>query len=105
MMMDVVYMWCNGSTFAQIADVAETFEGRPRIVRICVRNADLLNRFHVRVFSSTGSIIRCVRRLEELLREMCHAAKAIGNTPLENKFAKGIELIKRDIIFAGSLYL
>lgn len=37
-----------------------------------------------------GSIIRCMRRLEELLRQMCQAAKAIGNTELENKFAFGI---------------
>ena len=30
-----------------------------------------------------------MRRLEELLRQMCQAAKAIGNTELENKFADG----------------
>jgi superfamily II RNA helicase len=86
-----------------------------------------------------GSIIRTVKRLEELLRQMCAAAKAIGNTELENKFAEGtasprvrlcacvrlyvctygcmhgwvwltlgvagINKIKRDIIFAASLYL
>lgn len=40
-------------------------------------------------FFFTGSIIRCMRRLEELLRQMCQAAKAIGNTELENKFAEG----------------
>ena len=39
---------------------------------------------------STGSVIRCFRRLEELMREMCHAARAIGNTELENKFADGM---------------
>ncbi len=39
--------------------------------------------------SFSGSIIRCMRRLEELLRQMCQAAKAIGNTELENKFATG----------------
>ena len=38
----------------------------------------------------TGSVIRCIRRLEELLRQMCQAAKAIGNTELENKFASGL---------------
>ena len=31
-----------------------------------------------------------MRRLEELLRQMCQAAKAIGNTDLENKFAAGM---------------
>ena len=30
-----------------------------------------------------------MRRLEELLRQMCQAAKAIGNTELENKFVEG----------------
>ena len=33
-----------------------------------------------------------MRRLEELLRQMCQAAKAIGNTELENKFAGGESL-------------
>ncbi|XP_032886459.1 exosome RNA helicase MTR4 [Amblyraja radiata] len=77
-LMDVVFTWANGSTFAQICKMTEVFE---------------------------GSIIRCMRRLEELLRQMCQAAKAIGNTELENKFAEGITKIKRDIIFAASLYL
>ena len=36
-----------------------------------------------------GSVIRCMRRLEEALRQMCQAAKAIGNIELENKFAEG----------------
>lgn len=77
-LMDVVHSWCNGATFSQICQMTDTFE---------------------------GSIIRCMRRLEELLREMCHAAKAIGNTQLENKFSEGISKIKRDIVFAASLYL
>eukprot|EP00121_Abeoforma_whisleri_P004566 Awhi_evm1s4126 len=51
-----------------------------------------------------GSIIRCMRREEELLRQMSNAAKAIGNTELENKFAEGNTKIKRDIVFAASLY-
>ncbi|XP_013393538.1 exosome RNA helicase MTR4 [Lingula anatina] len=77
-MMDVVHAWCNGNSFAQICKMTDVFE---------------------------GSIIRCMRRLEELLRQMCQAAKAIGNTELENKFADGIKSIKRDIVFAASLYL
>jgi len=36
-----------------------------------------------------GSIIRTIKRLEELLRQMVAAAKAIGNTELESKFAEG----------------
>uniref|UniRef100_A0A3B3ZEI6 Exosome RNA helicase MTR4 n=1 Tax=Periophthalmus magnuspinnatus TaxID=409849 RepID=A0A3B3ZEI6_9GOBI len=75
-LMDVVYAWANGATFAQICKMTDVFE----------------------------SIIRCMRRLEEVLRQMCSAAKAIGNTELENKFAE-ITKIKRDIVFAASLYL
>ena len=42
---------------------------------------------------------------QELLKQMIAAAKAIGNTELENKFAEGITAIRRDIVFAPSLYL
>ncbi|NXE25029.1 MTREX helicase, partial [Ardeotis kori] len=77
-LMDVVYTWANGANFAHICKMTDVFE---------------------------GIIIRCMRRLEELLRQMCQAAKAIGNTELENKFAEGITKIKRDIVFAASLYL
>ena len=52
-----------------------------------------------------GSIIRTMRRLEELLRELVSAAKTMGSTDLENKFAVTITHIKRDIVFAASLYL
>ncbi|KAG0266345.1 ATP-dependent RNA helicase mtr4 [Mortierella polycephala] len=77
-LMDVVYAWANGARFSQICKMTEAFE---------------------------GSIIRAFRRLEELLRQMATASKSIGNTELESKFAAGIVCIKRDIIFASSLYL
>ncbi|XP_035213067.1 exosome RNA helicase MTR4-like, partial [Stegodyphus dumicola] len=77
-LMDVVHAWSKGASFIQICKMTDVFE---------------------------GSIIRCMRRLEELMRQMCQAAKAIGNTEMENKFSEGIKLIKRDIVFAASLYL
>ncbi|KAF8976680.1 ATP-dependent RNA helicase mtr4 [Entomortierella lignicola] len=77
-LMDVVFAWANGARFSQICKMTDVFE---------------------------GSIIRAFRRLEELLRQMSSAAKSIGNTELESKFAAGIVCIKRDIIFANSLYL
>lgn len=52
-----------------------------------------------------GSIIRAMRRLEEILRQIVQAAKSIGNVTLIDKFNEAIKLIKRDIIFAASLYL
>ncbi|KAI9203157.1 rRNA-processing arch domain-containing protein [Polychytrium aggregatum] len=77
-MMDVTYAWCQGAKFAEICTMTDIFE---------------------------GSIIRCMRRLEELLRQMCAAAKSIGNTELETKMSEGINKLKRDIVFAASLYL
>ena len=77
-LMNVVYNWCKGSKFLEICKMTDVFE---------------------------GSIIRCMKRLEELLRQMCLAAKSIGNVMLENKFSDGISKIKRDIVFSNSLYL
>ncbi|KAH8740668.1 ATP-dependent RNA helicase [Cryptosporidium ryanae] len=52
-----------------------------------------------------GSVIRCLRRLEELLRQVASATKSIGNEDLENKLKEGISLIRRGIVFTPSLYL
>ena len=51
-----------------------------------------------------GSIIRVIRRLEELLRQLASASLAIGNMELKQKFDDGSAKIKRDIVFAASLY-
>lgn len=77
-LMEISHAWAKGSPFHEVCKLSEIFE---------------------------GSIIRGMRRLEELMREMTKAAKAIGNADLEIKFNKGIEQIKRDIVFAASLYL
>jgi ATP-dependent RNA helicase DOB1 len=77
-LMEVVYQWCRGARFARICRMTEVFE---------------------------GSIIRCMRRLEELLRQMAAAAHSIGNAVLETKFNDAIARLKRDIVFANSLYL
>ena len=52
-----------------------------------------------------GSLVRAVRREEEVLRQMAAAATAIGAQELVDKFEAAIAHIKRDIIFAASLYL
>jgi len=77
-MMDIVHEWCKGASFLSICKMTDMFE---------------------------GSIIRSMRLLEELLRQMVQASKNIGNTELENKFSEAIKLLKRDIVFAASLYL
>jgi ATP-dependent RNA helicase DOB1 len=52
-----------------------------------------------------GSIVRALRRLEELLRQMSCASKAIGDENLEKKFAEAMNKMKRDIVFSNSLYI
>src|SRR5579859_653418 len=75
-LMDVVYSWSRGANFMEICKKTDIYE---------------------------GSLIRAFRLLVEVLRQMVQAAKAIGNTELENKFAAAITAIKRDIVFAPSL--
>ena len=52
-----------------------------------------------------GSLIRLFRRLEELLRQMAAASKVMGSEELEKKFVEALEMIKRDLVAAQSLYL
>eukprot|EP00698_Gefionella_okellyi_P004389 TRINITY_DN14051_c0_g1_i1.p1 TRINITY_DN14051_c0_g1~~TRINITY_DN14051_c0_g1_i1.p1 ORF type:complete len:1036 (-),score=267.67 TRINITY_DN14051_c0_g1_i1:35-2956(-) len=77
-LMELVFAWASGAKFGEICKMTDVFE---------------------------GSLIRMFRRLEELLRQLGSAAKSIGNSDLENKFAISITKIKRDIVFAASLYL
>jgi len=77
-LMDIVQAWCKGAKFYQLCKMTDIFE---------------------------GTIIRTLRRLEELLRQLCAASKVIGNDLLEAKFSEGRKMLKRDIVFAASLYL
>jgi len=77
-LMGVTFAWCQGSSFTQICSMTDMFE---------------------------GNIIRTMRRLDELLTQLREAAKSIGNSELDVKLTEGTRLLKRGIIFAGSLYL
>ncbi|KAK6460886.1 rRNA-processing arch domain-containing protein [Scheffersomyces coipomensis] len=77
-LMEVTYAWCKGASFTQICKMTDVYE---------------------------GSLIRMFKRLEELIRQLVSAAKTIGNSELEEKMDKAIELVHRDIVSAGSLYL
>jgi ATP-dependent RNA helicase DOB1 len=52
-----------------------------------------------------GSLIRLLRRLEELLRQMAEGAKVMGSEELRLKFDDSLNKIKRDIVSFNSLYL
>ena len=49
--------------------------------------------------------MRAVRRTEELLRQLIEGASLIGDAQLAQQFEACVEAIKRDIVFAASLYL
>jgi len=77
-LMDIVLAWLEGKRFFEIMNQCNLYE---------------------------GSVVRVIRRLEELVRELATAAKTIGNQELEKKLNEGRGRLKRGIIFAASLYL
>ena len=48
--------------------------------------------------------MRCIVRLDETCREVLGAARTIGDASLYRKMEEASESIKRDIVFAASLY-
>ncbi|KAL4906462.1 hypothetical protein BDW74DRAFT_150415 [Aspergillus multicolor] len=77
-LMEVIYEWANGKSFADICGMTDVYE---------------------------GSLIRVFRRLEECLRQMAQAAKVMGSEELESKFEAALTKVRRDIVAAQSLYL
>ncbi|PAA49938.1 hypothetical protein BOX15_Mlig002099g3 [Macrostomum lignano] len=77
-LMRVVYEWARGTSFREIAGLTDQQE---------------------------GIIVRCIQRLDELLKDARNAARVIGANQLSEKFETASQLIKRDIVFAASLYL
>lgn len=52
-----------------------------------------------------GMIVRTIVRLDETCREVRNAAAIMGNSALHKKMETASNLIKRDIVFAASLYI
>ncbi len=52
-----------------------------------------------------GLIVRTVTRLDETCREVRNAARIFGDPVLYRKMETASQVIKRDIVFASSLYL
>lgn len=72
------HLWASGKSFIEVCKASDVFE---------------------------GSLIRSIRRLEELLRQLSTAAASIGDTALRDKFETGANSIRRGVVFAASLYL
>jgi antiviral helicase SKI2 len=74
----VVYEWACGVPFSSICELTDVQE---------------------------GSIVRCITRLDELCREVRNCARVVGNPTLYIKMEAASDAIKRDIVFASSLYV
>ena len=51
-----------------------------------------------------GIIVRTIQRLHETLSDVRSAARLIGDRTLAQKMEDSMEMVKRDIVFAASLY-
>ncbi|KII94033.1 hypothetical protein PLICRDRAFT_171718 [Plicaturopsis crispa FD-325 SS-3] len=76
-LVEVVYEWAKGMPFEQITSLTDVAE---------------------------GTIVRVITRLDETCREVRDAARVIGDADLFKKMEESQIKIKRDIVFAASLY-
>ncbi|KAI3774096.1 hypothetical protein L1987_48639 [Smallanthus sonchifolius] len=77
-LVEVVYEWAKGTPFADICELTDVPE---------------------------GLIVRTIVRLDETCREFRNAAAIMGNSALYKKMEVASNAIKRDIVFAASLYI
>ncbi|XP_060175054.1 DExH-box ATP-dependent RNA helicase DExH11 isoform X2 [Lycium barbarum] len=77
-LVEVVYEWAKGTPFAEICELTDVPE---------------------------GVIVRTIVRLDETCREFRNAAAIMGNSALYKKMETASNMIKRDIVFAASLYI
>lgn len=73
----VVYEWARGTNFQNIMEMTDVGE---------------------------GTIVRCITRLDETFREVRDASRVIGDMDLLQKMETCQQMIRRDIVFAASLY-
>lgn len=76
-LIEVVYEWAKGTPFEKITSLTDIAE---------------------------GTIVRVITRLDETCREVRDAARVIGDAELFKKMEEAQNKIKRDIVFAASLY-
>uniref|UniRef100_A0A8B9R9N8 SKI2 homolog, superkiller viralicidic activity 2-like n=1 Tax=Astyanax mexicanus TaxID=7994 RepID=A0A8B9R9N8_ASTMX len=74
---EVVYCWARGMPFAEIAMLTDVQE---------------------------GTVVRCIQRLDEVLKEVRQAARIVGDSVLGSKMERASLAIRRDIVFTASLY-
>ena len=74
-----VYAWANGASFEQCWLLSpSTYE---------------------------GTLVRCLRSLEEMLKQLGEAATVLGDEALRSRFKECAAAVHRGIVFTNSLYL
>lgn len=76
-LVEVVYEWARGMPFSELAGLSGTPE---------------------------GLVVRCIQRLAEMCRSLRGAARLVGEPVLGAKMETAATLLRRDIVFAASLY-
>ncbi|KAM5287211.1 superkiller complex protein 2 isoform 2-T2 [Hipposideros larvatus] len=76
-LVEVVYEWARGMPFSELAGLSGTPE---------------------------GLVVRCIQRLAEMCRSLRGAARLVGEPVLGTKMETAATLLRRDIVFAASLY-
>jgi antiviral helicase SKI2 len=77
-LMEVSYEWAKGMPFSDITELSPILE---------------------------GSIVRSITQIDQACREVRNAARVIGDSQLYQKMEEASLMIKRDIVFAASLYV
>lgn len=76
-LMEVAFEWARGMSFLNITSLTDVQE---------------------------GIIVRCIVRIADVLKNVATAALLVGDTELKRRLQAAAELIRRDIVFAPSLY-
>ncbi|XP_005103863.1 helicase SKI2W [Aplysia californica] len=76
-LMEVVFEWARGMPFSEITTLTDVQE---------------------------GIIVRSIQRLHETMSDVRNAARLIGDRTLAQKMEEAMNMVKRDIVFAASLY-
>ena len=77
-LMKPIYEWVNGIDFIEINKMTTLYE---------------------------GNLIRIIKNLRDVLKQLMDSSKAIGNDQLSKKLKISIEILQRGIVFAASLYV
>jgi ATP-dependent RNA helicase DOB1 len=75
---EIIQRWYEGATFLEVCKKTPMYE---------------------------GSIIRGIKRLYELLKELIECADVLGNKELKERFTEGSSKLFKGIVFTASLYL